>query len=67
MAIKVKFPNGNFKVISNINRIKAGELLKKLGLLKEEYIIVKNEQVITDEDIIVDGDEIILYAVVSGG
>lgn len=67
MTIKVKFPNGDFKIINGISRIKAKELLERLGLLREEYVIVKNEHVITDEDIVTDGDEIVLYAVVSGG
>jgi len=67
MAIKVKLPNGDLKIIDDVNEMKVGELLEKLGLLREEYIVTKDGYVITDEDVVVNGDEVVLYAVVSGG
>ncbi len=62
----VRLIDGSKKwVIDGRGKIK--EILNKIGLLTEEYIIVKNGKVVTPEDIVEENDEIILYPVVSGG
>ncbi|RLG83953.1 MAG: thiamine biosynthesis protein ThiS [Thermoprotei archaeon] len=66
MAIKVRSLNGKIYTLDQ-NRVKVKELFKILGLLSEEYIVVKNGRILTEEDEIVDGDEVVLYPVVSGG
>lgn len=43
------------------------ELMEKLGLIPNEYVIVRNGDVITEEDRVTDGDIVILYPVKSGG
>ncbi len=65
--IKVKVLGGREYVINASNTLKVKDVLKKLGLKIEEYIVTKSGEVITEEDIVEDGDELILYPVVSGG
>lgn len=65
--IKVKVLGGREYVINTSDGLKAKEVLRKLGLKIEEYVITKSSEVITEEDIVEDGDELILYPVVSGG
>lgn len=65
--IRVRIVDGSRSWSIEESRIKAGDILKRIGLLSEEYIIVKNGKVITPDDEVVDGEEIILYPVVSGG
>ncbi len=65
--IKVKVLGGREYVIDASNTLKVKDVLKKLGLKIEEYVVTKSGEVITEEDIVEDGDELILYPVVSGG
>ncbi len=66
--IKVRVLGGREYVIDiSSEGLKAKEVLRKLGLKIEEYVITKSGEVITEEDIVNDGDELILYPVVSGG
>jgi len=46
---------------------KVSELLRELGLLSEEYIVMRDGKVLTEDDEVVDGDEVVLVPVVSGG
>ena len=48
-------------------KITVRELLEKIGLLSNEYVVVKNGQVVSEEETVSDDDEIVLYPVVSGG
>ena len=48
-------------------KITVRELLEKIGLLSNEYVVVKNGQVVSEEETVDDNDEIVLYPVVSGG
>ncbi len=64
--VKVKKLNGEV-VELRVGKIKVKELLLKLGLSTEEYVVVKSGQVITEEDYISDEDFVVLYPVVSGG
>ncbi len=67
MVVKIRTVDNSFVKEVDVDGITVGELLKKLGLLVEEYVVVKNNQVVTEDDIVRDGDEIVLYPVVSGG
>ena len=67
MPIKIRIADDSCVKEVNVKKVKVKELLSMLGLLSEEYIVVKGNEVITDEDEVVDGDEIVLYPVVSGG
>ena len=56
-----------WKISLRQERIKVKELLEKIGLLSNEYVVVKNGQIVSEEEIVSDDDEIVLYPVVSGG
>ncbi len=43
------------------------DILEKIGLSPEEYIVSKNGEVVPEDEEVSDGDTIILYPVVSGG
>ena len=49
------------------DRVKVKELMHELGLLSEEYIVMRSGKVLTDEDDVFDGDELVFVPVVSGG
>jgi len=66
MVIEVIYPDGKSKTF-NLKNIRVSELLKRLGLLKEEYVVARNRSVVTEDDMVSDGDKIFLYPVVSGG
>jgi sulfur carrier protein len=42
-------------------------VLRRMGLLSTEYVVVKSGRVIAEDEAVSDGDELILYPVVSGG
>jgi sulfur carrier protein len=44
-----------------------GDILRRLGLNPEEYIVVVNGELVTIQDKVRDGSVITLYPVVSGG
>jgi len=60
---------GNEKIVKETewSNITVGELVKKLGLMITEYIVLKNNVIVTEDDIVNDGDEIVLYPAKSGG
>jgi len=66
MVIEIIYPNGRSKTL-NLKNIRVSELLKRLGLLREEYVVARNRSIVTEDDMILDGDKIFLYPVVSGG
>jgi len=66
MVIEIIYPNGRSKTL-NLKNIRVSELLKRLGLLSEEYVVARNRSIVTEDDMILDGDKIFLYPVVSGG
>ncbi|ADI31910.1 MoaD/ThiS family protein [Staphylothermus hellenicus] len=43
------------------------DVLAKIGLISNEYVIVRDGAVITEDDEVGDGDVLVLYPVVSGG
>ncbi|OYT40499.1 MAG: hypothetical protein B6U89_01995 [Desulfurococcales archaeon ex4484_58] len=68
VVVKVKIigPREEVKEV-DVDKVTVGELLRKLGLLSSEYIVIKNNIVIVEDELIRDGDEIIVYPVKSGG
>jgi len=66
MVIEIIYPNGRSKTL-NLKNIRVSELLKRLGLLREEYVVARNRSIVTEDDMVLDGDKIFLYPVVSGG
>jgi len=68
MPAKLKvLPGGEEKLIDVGSGITVKELLKKLGLSPESYVVTKNGEVVVEDEIISDGDVIEVYRVVSGG
>jgi len=67
-VIKVKVLGGREYVIDTEGSdLRVKELMRRLGLNTEEYVVTKSGEVITEEDVVRDGDELVLYPVVSGG
>ncbi len=48
-------------------KIKAKDLLKKLGLSPTYALVVKNGEVISEEDYVEEGDEVRVVSAISGG
>ncbi|MCA9477623.1 MAG: MoaD/ThiS family protein [Nanoarchaeota archaeon] len=46
---------------------KAMDLLKEIGVLVEDVLIIKNGQLVTEDEELDDSDEIKLLSVISGG
>ncbi|MEM1843075.1 MAG: MoaD/ThiS family protein [Desulfurococcaceae archaeon] len=49
------------------NEIKVRDLLRKLGLLESEHVVLKNNAIVTEDDVIVSGEEVVVFTVKSGG
>ncbi len=67
VVIRIVDGSKEWKISLGQKRISVKELLEKIGLLSNEYVVVKYGQVVSEEEIVSDDDEIILYPVVSGG
>ena len=65
MAIKIIFHNKTIEI--NENNLPVKNVLLKLDLHSESYLIVKNGELITEEELLYDGDQIKLIAAISGG
>ena len=65
MAIKIIFHNKTIEI--NDNNLPVKNVLQKLEIHPESYLIVKNGELITEEEILYDGDQIKLIAAISGG
>ena len=39
------------------SKMKVSELLKKLGLLSSEYVVLKNNVIVSEDDIVNEGDK----------
>jgi len=53
--------------VSVENRARVGDILRKLGLVVTEYVVLRNGVVVTEEDEVASGDKLILYPAKSGG
>lgn len=51
----------------DLGSVKVRDVLAKIGLMINEYIVVKNGQVVTEDDVVEDGDQLVVYPVKSGG
>lgn len=49
------------------DEIKVRDLLKKLGLLESEHVVLRNNVIVTEDDVIVNGEEVVVFTVKSGG
>ncbi|MCD6195849.1 MAG: MoaD/ThiS family protein [Staphylothermus sp.] len=67
VIIRIVGGSKEWKISLGQERIRVKELLEKIGLLSNEYVVVKNGQVVSEEKTVSDDDEIVLYPVVSGG
>jgi len=68
VIVRVRIIDGReFQVKFEGCDVRVKDVLKKLKLSSEEYVVVKSGNVVTEEDGVSDGDELILYPVVSGG
>ena len=62
--IKITFRNNEYEVRAGMAVIDA---LKKLNILPESVIAMRNGEIITEDEILIDGDLVKLVAVISGG
>ena len=46
------------------NKVKIEDLLKKLGFLPVEVVVVKNNEIVPEDDYVTDGDELVIYPIV---
>ena len=67
MVIRVKILETNKEVELNIDKVKVKDLLKQLGLLTMEHIVLRNNVIVTEDDELVDGDEVVVFTIKSGG
>ncbi len=65
MSIEVLY-RGKLIVIKE-KEIRAGELLKKLGLSPAASLVVKNGEVVTEREVLREGDNIRVVNAISGG
>ena len=65
MAVKVRVTGDGERVVEGVSSVR--ELLAKIGLSREEVVVLKNGLILTEEDPLEDGDEVVVYVVKSGG
>lgn len=65
MPIKVLYRGKEIEIPEK--RLKAKELLKRLGLSPLSSLVVKNDEVISEEDYVEEGDKIRVVNAISGG
>jgi len=65
MSIKVIYRGKEYEFPEK--RLKAKELLKKLGLSPIFSLVVKNGEVISEDDYVEEGDEVRVINAISGG
>ncbi|HSM26235.1 MAG TPA: MoaD/ThiS family protein [Anaerolineaceae bacterium] len=66
MAIKVILRNKEI-IIEETKDLTVRKVFKKLDLLPETYLCVRNGELITEQELLKDGDIIRLVPVISGG
>ncbi len=65
MPIKVIYRGKEIEIPEK--RLKAKELLKRLGLSPLSSLVIKNDEVISEEDYVEEGDNIRVVNAISGG
>lgn len=65
MKVKVTIFGKESKVLElPKQRIKIEELLRELGYLPVEVVVVKNGEIVPEDEEVVDGDELIIYPII---
>ncbi len=67
MVIRVRVLPENRELEIQKLRIRIRDLLKELGLSREEAVVLKNGRVVLEDEIAQDGDNIEVLRAVSGG
>ncbi len=67
MVIKVRVLPENRELEVQKLRIRIRDLLKELGLSREEVVVLRNGRVVLEDEIVQDGDNIEVLRAVSGG
>ena len=67
MGIKVRILGDSDKEVAYREGIRVRDVLRELGLLENEYVVVRRGKVVAEDEELSDGDELVLYPVVSGG
>jgi len=65
MPIKVLYRGKEYEFPEK--RLKAKELIRKLGLSPLSSLVIKNGEVISEEDYVEEGDEVRVVNAISGG
>ncbi len=65
MPIKVSYRGKEYEFPEK--KLKAKDLLKKLGLSPLSSLVVRNGEVISEEDYVEEGDEVRIINAISGG
>ncbi len=66
--MKIKVESRDFKkTIKLPEKSTVKDLMQKLKLRTEDYVISKNKKIVLPDEKLKDGDEIKLYSVISGG
>lgn len=60
-------PDNEKKEIKIKGKVKVINVLIKLGLDPQGYIVTRKDEILTEEDLVSDEDELEVYRVVSGG
>jgi sulfur carrier protein len=66
MSIKVILRNKEI-ILEETKDLTVRKILKKLDLIPETYLCVRNGELLTEQELIRDGDTIRLVPVISGG
>ena len=67
MAVKVRILGDGEKEVAYREGMRVVDVLRELGLLENEYVVVRRGKVVAEDEELADGDELVLYPVVSGG
>ena len=66
--VKVRvIPGNEEKEIKVKGKVKVVDVLIKLGLDPQGYIVTRKSEILSEEDLVSDDDELEVYRVVSGG
>jgi sulfur carrier protein len=66
MTVKVILRNKEI-ILDETKDLTVSKILKKLNLIPETYLCVRNGELLTEQELIKDGDIIRLVPVISGG
>jgi len=67
LAIRVRVLGDGEKEVAYREGLRVVDVLRELGLLENEYVVVRRGKVVAEDEELADGDELVLYPVVSGG